>query len=53
MLKCLDIRSDLDQLKKFYMNLYSEMTDLLVASPFIYGAEPVDFTSKPYLGNSA
>ena len=39
MLKCLNIRSDLDQLKKFYMNLNSEMTDLLVANPFIYGAE--------------
>jgi hypothetical protein len=53
MLKCLDIRSDLDQLKKFYMNLNSEMTDLLVANPFIYGAESIDSSSKPCLVNSA
>jgi hypothetical protein len=35
------------------MNLNSKMTDLLVANPFIYGAESVDSTSKPYLVNSA
>jgi hypothetical protein len=53
MLKYLNIRIDLDQLKNFYMNLSSEIIGLLVANLFIYGAESVDSTSKPSLVNLA
>jgi hypothetical protein len=43
---------NLDKLKISYMNFNSKMIDFLIANPFIYRAELVDSTPKPYPVNS-